>query len=122
MKRHLSGIILLAALGIMLLSGGAVLLAEGRLFPPPPADIPYAASAPSDLYRAEGDRVRVDINKASEDVLCLLPGIGEALSSAIVACRLENGPYQTVEDLLSVYGIGQAKLDAIRPYIFAGSG
>ena len=39
-----------------------------------------------------------------------LPGIGEVLAGRIIAYREANGPFETVEDLLEVSGIGEAKL------------
>ncbi len=55
----------------------------------------------------------VDINRASAGELEALNGVGPAIASAIVTYREENGPFPSVEALLSVPGIGQAKLAAI---------
>lgn len=52
----------------------------------------------------------LDLNTATEEALTELPGIGEVLSRQIVAYRDANGPFQTVEELLNVSGIGPAKL------------
>ena len=56
----------------------------------------------------------VRINKAGAEELKELPGIGEILSLMIVQERSENGPYYYAEDLVSVKGIGPAKLQNIR--------
>jgi competence protein ComEA len=48
------------------------------------------------------------------DQLDVLPGVGPTTAAAIVAHRQENGPFQTVEQLGDVRGIGPAKLDALR--------
>jgi competence protein ComEA len=56
----------------------------------------------------------LDLNHATEDELCGLPGIGPALAERIVAYRTQT-PFQSVEDLVNVPGIGDKKLEAIRP-------
>jgi len=57
---------------------------------------------------------RVRINLASPSELEQLPGVGPVLASRIAAYRDENGPYDVVEDLLDVSGIGEGKLATLR--------
>lgn len=66
----------------------------------------------------------VDINSANEHELRLLPGIGEVMARKIVADRDANGPFQSIEDLKRVHGIGKKKLESLEPYLapIAGSG
>ena len=59
----------------------------------------------------------VDINTADAVALDSLPGLGPAKAAAILAHRDANGPFQSVEDLLDVRGIGDAKLEQIRPLV-----
>jgi competence protein ComEA len=56
----------------------------------------------------------VNINAASAAQLDVLPGVGPATAAAIVAHRQQHGPFQSVEQLGDVRGIGPAKLDALR--------
>ncbi|MDP9464225.1 MAG: helix-hairpin-helix domain-containing protein, partial [Actinomycetota bacterium] len=56
----------------------------------------------------------VNVNAATEEQLDVLPGVGPATAAAIVAHRQQHGPFQTVEQLGDVRGIGPAKLDALR--------
>jgi competence protein ComEA len=63
---------------------------------------------------AAGTGAPVHLNTATESELEALPGIGPALAAAIVAYRTEHGPFSSVDDLLEVRGIGQAKLEALR--------
>ena len=59
----------------------------------------------------------LNINTATVDELKMLPGIGEALAGAIVEYREANGRFESIEDIIYVSGIGEAKLEAIRQYI-----
>lgn len=56
----------------------------------------------------------VDLNTSSAQQLDTLPGVGPSTAAAIVAYRDEHGPFRSVEGLLDVRGIGDAKLDALR--------
>lgn len=60
----------------------------------------------------EGSRV-VNINTASLKELESLPGIGSSLAGLIVAGR----PYQTVNDLERVKGIGPRQVENLRPLL-----
>ena len=60
---------------------------------------------------------KVNINRASVTDLEVLPGIGPTTAAAIVAYREANGAFSSIEDLLRVTGIGDAKLAAIRELI-----
>jgi competence protein ComEA len=57
----------------------------------------------------------VDLNSATADQLDTLPGVGPSTAAAILAYRSEHGPFASVDDLLEVRGIGDAKLEQIRP-------
>ncbi len=59
----------------------------------------------------------VDVNTATADQLDALPGIGPSTAAAIVARRDEIGRFVGYDDLLSVPGIGPAKVDALRGLI-----
>jgi competence protein ComEA len=59
----------------------------------------------------------VSINNATAAELETLPGVGPVLAERIVAFRSQNGPFDVVEDLLEVSGIGEAKLAALRDLV-----
>ncbi len=63
----------------------------------------------------EGDLIV--LNRAVADELTALPGVGPVLAERIVAYREANGPFSSVEDLLQVPGIGEAKLASIRDLV-----
>lgn len=56
----------------------------------------------------------VNVNTATADQLDVLPGVGPTTAAAIVAHREQHGPFQSVEQLGDVHGIGPAKLEALR--------
>jgi competence protein ComEA len=56
----------------------------------------------------------VNVNSATTEQLDVLPGVGPATAAAIVAHRQQHGPFQSVDQLGDVRGIGPAKLDALR--------
>lgn len=70
----------------------------------------------------EGDATPtvIDLNAASPTELEELPGVGPATAAAIVAHREQNGPFGSVDELLDVRGIGEAKLEQIRPMATVG--
>ena len=54
----------------------------------------------------------VNVNTADADTIAReLRGVGPAKARAIVTYREENGPFETVEDLLKVQGIGPKVLE-----------
>jgi competence protein ComEA len=71
---------------------------------------PAAAGGPS----AEAP---LDLNQATAEELDALPGVGPSIAAAIVAQRESVGGFRTVEDLLEVRGIGEARLAELRPLV-----
>jgi competence protein ComEA len=74
---------------------------------------PGTVAQPSD----EGGDTRVSLNSATVAELDSLPGVGPVLAERIVEFREEHGLFTTVEDLLEVSGIGEAKLASIRDLV-----
>ena len=62
----------------------------------------------------------VDINSASSAQLQEVPGIGPATADKILQTRKSYGAFKSVDDLLSVRGIGPKKLEKMRKYLVAG--
>lgn len=59
----------------------------------------------------------ININTAPQSLIEELPGIGPTKAQAIVTYRQEYGPFQKVEDLLNVPGIGDGLLSQIKGLI-----
>ena len=62
----------------------------------------------------------IDINSASSVQLQEVPGIGPATAEKILAMRKSYGAFKSVDDLLSVRGIGPKRLEKMRKYLVAG--
>ncbi|GAA1822335.1 ComEA family DNA-binding protein [Nesterenkonia flava] len=61
----------------------------------------------------EGESSLININTADAAELEQLPGIGPALSQRIVTYREDHGPFQALEELAAVSGIGPAILENV---------
>lgn len=60
---------------------------------------------------------KININTADVDLLDKLDGIGPSTAQKIIDYRTANGPFESIEELVLVSGIGEKKLDAIRDMI-----
>jgi competence protein ComEA len=63
---------------------------------------------------------RVNINTATVADLDGLPGIGPTTAQAIVDYRLQNGPFQVIQDIQKVQGVGPATFENIKNFINVG--
>lgn len=59
----------------------------------------------------------ININTANEADLTTLPGIGPARALDIIAYREQHGPFQNIEDLQDVPGIGTVTFDRLKDLI-----
>ena len=82
------------------------------------AGVAPAAASPAAAPKAGASEARpVDINTADMAALESVPGIGKSLSQRIIAFREKNGPFQSVDDLLKVQGVGEKSIQKLRPYL-----
>ena len=79
----------------------------------------FAASPALAAKRSLGPGERIDLNRASATELIRLPVIGEKRAQAIVALRAKK-PFQRVEDVLAVKGVGPAWLAKVKPNVSVG--
>lgn len=59
----------------------------------------------------------LDLNRATEQDLEALPGIGPVLAERIVTHRQKAGPFASVEDLRAVKGIGKKTFEKLRTFV-----
>ena len=81
-----------------------------------------AAAAPAVMSRADDaapnpPEMRIDLNSATRVELMIIPGIGDALASAILEHRAAHGPFRALEDLDAVRGIGPRTIEDVRPFM-----
>ena len=64
-----------------------------------------------------GEADLTNINLATKIELMTLPGIGETYADRIIRYREENGPFQSIEEIMKVEGIGEKKFEQLKYYI-----
>src|SRR5438270_5430346 len=61
----------------------------------------------------------ININTANAEELQQVPGIGPATAEKILQMRKSYGVFKSVDDLLSIRGIGKKRLEKMRKYLTA---
>ena len=85
MKKNSVSVVVVSIVIVMLALGGAVWAAETE---------------------------KININTAPAEELMKLEGVGEAYAARIVEYREKNGPFEKIEDIMKVKGIGQKTFEA----------
>jgi len=81
------------------------------------------AATPATLAAGKAQKetpVLINVNTANLEELVTLPGIGESYALRLIEYRKKHGPFERVEDLLNVRGIGDRTLDRIRSRVTVG--
>ncbi len=60
---------------------------------------------------------KVNVNSDSAETLMTINGISASVASSIVSYRNTNGTFKYIEDLLNVYGVGNATYRKVRDYV-----
>ncbi len=90
----------------------------------PPVEIVSSGTTPGGAAGDTAGSPRaspIDLNKATAQELDSLPGVGPATAASIISHREKEGPFRSVDDLLDVRGIGEAKLESMRDLVVVGS-
>lgn len=72
--------------------------------------------------RVVAPRHRVDLATAAAAELSLLPEVGPSLAARIASDRAMRGPFESVDALARVPGVGETTLAALREDARAGAG
>jgi competence protein ComEA len=87
----------------------------------PGASNPSGKSPKKAAKKADTLTEPIDVNRAGSADLQRLPGIGPAMAKRILDER-NKAPFQSVDDLRRVKGIGPKTLDRLRPYVIVEGG
>jgi competence protein ComEA len=60
--------------------------------------------------------IPIDLNRASFEDLCLIPGIGEALARDMIDYRGRRKGFRSVEEIKNVRGIGEKKYQSFKTF------
>ena len=60
---------------------------------------------------------KVNVNSATVEQLVEVPGVGESTANRIIEKRKELGSFKSLNDLLQVKGIGEKKLEKMKPFL-----
>ena len=66
---------------------------------------------------SKSEVTKVNINEDDATTLMSVNGITTSIASSIVSYRTENGIFNTIEQVMEVYGIGNATYHKIRNYV-----
>lgn len=75
---------------------------------------PGAPEGPVPVGQALTLGLRIDLNRATEAELTLLPGIGPSLARALVEARDRHGGFADWDAVDEVRGVGPAKLETLK--------
>jgi competence protein ComEA len=83
---------------------------------------PAVHAQPADSETAQANegtsqQQRIDLNSATVEQLITLPGVGQSKAKAIIKYREEVGPFLEVAQLTQVKGIGEKMLNKIEGYV-----
>ena len=70
---------------------------------------------------AKTEIAKVNVNEDDATTLMTVNGITTSIASSIISYRTENGIFDTLEELMEVYGIGNATYHKIRNYVILHS-
>ncbi|MBZ8175723.1 helix-hairpin-helix domain-containing protein [Staphylococcus delphini] len=77
----------------------------------------HASQQDHTLATSTSQNISVNLNTADEKELTQIPGIGPSKAQTIIKHREENGPFQSVENLKDVKGIGEKTFEKLKDYL-----
>ena len=124
LNRLILAAVLLVASAAVMITGGLMLQKRDAAVPaveiieaePEGTEASSAASEAASDITEVSERLMVNINTADADELMKLKGVGEKTAEKIIEYRRET-PFETVEDIMNVSGIGEKKFEDMRDNI-----
>lgn len=95
----------------------AALLQDGQRIRIPAIETAGGGAAAPEATTEQTSPFPLDLNTADLAALQTLPGIGAVKAQAIIDWRDQNGLFTSVDDLLSMTGIGPVTVEALRPLV-----
>lgn len=81
-------------------------------------DFNRSTSSVAELTPVTPIEFQLDLNKATQAELTLLPKIGVKTADRIIEYRKKNGGFTSVEELVKVRGIGPKTLKNLQPFCY----
>ena len=78
-------------------------------------------TSPEPQRPAADAALAIDVNRATLQELMLMPGVGEITARRILRDRQTHGPFQSLDDLKRIAGIGPKTVAKLKPYCRAGA-
>jgi len=90
--------------------------ARGRKISKVPAETDKPKTPAKRKFSKPGDGT-VALNSADSAALQQLPGVGKSTAERILEARKEKGRFAAIEDLAEVKGVGEKRLERLRPFL-----
>lgn len=74
-------------------------------------------AAGSGSQGAAASSAKVSLSKADAAALTTIPGVGEKTAAQIISFRESNGPFESIEDVMKIPGIKEAKFAQMKDYV-----
>lgn len=84
---------------------------EGAITPEP------SGGSIASIGSSRDSQGKINLNKADENELQNLPGIGPAKAAAIIEYRNTSGPFKAVDDLKNISGIGDKTFEKLKDLV-----
>ncbi|ALS00848.1 comEA protein [Enterococcus silesiacus] len=82
-------------------------------------EIQIAEQSADSMTKESNNLSKINLNKASENELQSLPGIGQKKAQEIIRYREENGGFKSIEDLKNISGFGEKTFEKLKDSITA---
>ena len=87
-----------------------------------PGAVSVSAASQAEVTVADNAMIdgKLNINVITVSQLRYIPGVGEKTAQRIIEYREQNGPFQALEDLDNVEGIGPKTVEQLSAYLCVG--